>query len=150
MNEKMFDIVIVGGGPAGLTAGIYAARGGLKTLLLEKMGLGGQSVITDMIENYPGFPDGISGYELASKMQEQAKKFGLEVRLEEVLKIENNSSALHGKTIKTDENIYEASAVILATGANFKSLNIPVKKNFWEKGFLTAPRATDLSLKART
>ena len=76
-------------------------------MLLEKMGLGGQSVITELIENYPGFPEGISGFDLASKMQEQAKKFGLEIKLEEVLKIENNSNALDGKIIKTDENIYE-------------------------------------------
>jgi thioredoxin reductase (NADPH) len=134
MDEKLYDIIIVGGGPAGLTAGIYASRGGMRTLLLERMGCGGQAVITDWIENYPGFVEGISGFELASKMQEQAIKFGLEIKNEEVLKIENDSKSAGGKTIKTHENIYGATAVVIATGANFKHLKIPGEMNFIGKG----------------
>ena len=118
----------------GLTAAIYGARARVSTHVFETAFPGGQIVSASWVENYPGFPEGISGFDLASKMQEQAKKFGLEIRLEEVLKIENNSNALEGKTINTDENIYKASAVILATGANFKSLNVPGEKDFLGKG----------------
>jgi len=85
--NNIYDIIIIGGGPAGLTAGIYASRSKLKTLLIEKMGCGGQVVITDLIENYPGFPEGISGFELACKFEEQAKKFGLEIIIDEVTDI---------------------------------------------------------------
>lgn len=134
MNEKTYDIIIVGGGPAGLTAGIYASRGGMKTLLLEKMGCGGQAVITDFIENYPGFPEGIGGYELAAKMQEQAVKFGLEIAVEEVKSIENVSGSVGGKRVSTSENIYLSTAVVLAVGANFKHLDVPGEWEFTGKG----------------
>jgi thioredoxin reductase (NADPH) len=134
MNEKTYDIIVVGGGPAGLTAGLYAARGGMKALLIEKMGFGGQAVITDFIENYPGFPDGASGYELAAKMQEQAIKFGLETCIEEVKTIENLSGAVNGKKVTTSENTYLASAIVLSTGANFKHLNVPGEDSHIGKG----------------
>ena len=133
MANKTYDIVIVGGGPSGLTAGLYAARGGMKTLLLEKMGCGGQAVITDWIENYPGFPDGIGGFELASKMQEQAKKFGLEIGMEEVVKVENVSEGIFGKNVVTAENTYSATAVVVAAGANFKHLKVPGEMKYLGK-----------------
>jgi len=134
MQQNIYDIIIIGGGPAGLTAGIYAARDGLKALLLERMGCGGQAVITDWIENYPGFPEGINGFELAAKMQEQAKRFGLEIKTEEVVTIENISTALEGKVVNTTENTYKAAAIIIATGANFKPLQVPGEKDFIGKG----------------
>ena len=134
MTKKNYDIIIAGGGPSGLTAGLYASRGGMKVLLLERMGCGGQAVITDWIENYPGFTEGISGFDLASKMRGQAEKFGLEIKNEEVLKIENVAGILGGKTVKTPENEYAATAVVIAVGANFKHLGIPGEMNFIGKG----------------
>ena len=83
-----YDIIIVGAGPAGLTAGIYAGRARLKTLLLEKLIHGGQVMTTDLVENYPGFPEGISGFELSDRMRKQAERFGLEFRSGEVLELE--------------------------------------------------------------
>ena len=79
MNESFYDVVIIGGGPAGLTAGLYCARALLKTILIERMGCGGQAATADWIENYPAFHEGIAGYELTAKMEQQAKKFGLEI-----------------------------------------------------------------------
>ena len=76
----MYDIVILGAGPAGLTAAIYSARGGLKTLVVERQMAGGQIATTDLVENYPGFPDGIGGYELMELMKQQAVRFGAEIR----------------------------------------------------------------------
>ncbi len=134
MTETIYDIIIIGGGPAGLTAGLYASRGGMKTLLLERMGCGGQAVITDHIENYPGYKDGVSGFELASKMQEQAVKFGLEIRTKDVMKIENVSKSHGGKYIRTMENLYSSTAVIIAVGANFKYLKVPGETDFLGKG----------------
>jgi len=103
-------------------------------LLLERMGCGGQAVITDWIENYPGFSEGVGGFELASKMRAQAERFGLEVKTEEVFMIENGSNTLGGKTVITTEKTYKAAAVILATGANFKHLKVPGELDFIGKG----------------
>ena len=79
-GADVFDVVIVGAGPAGLTAAIYASRGRLKTAVLERNMAGGQIALTDLVENYPGFPEGISGFDLSQKMKEQAEKFGAEMR----------------------------------------------------------------------
>jgi thioredoxin reductase (NADPH) len=132
MQELAYDVIIVGGGPSGLTAGLYASRSRLKTLLLEKMGCGGQSVITDFIENYPGFPDGINGYELAAKFEEQAKKFGLETKMEEVTSIARAGS--EGFIVTTAEAQYSAGAVIAAVGARFKQLGVPGEELLRGKG----------------
>ena len=88
MAQMIYDLAIIGGGPAGLSAGIYGARAGLKTVILEKLSPGGQVVTTDIVENYPGFVEPISGYEIAEKMLEQATKFGVEIRSSEVASIE--------------------------------------------------------------
>ncbi len=85
--STMYDIIIVGGGPSGMTAGIYSGRGGYKTLIIEKLGTGGHMMLTDIIDNFPGFPDGITGYELQDKMHRQVKKFGVEIVYDEVVKI---------------------------------------------------------------
>ncbi|HEA47500.1 MAG TPA: FAD-binding protein [bacterium] len=114
---KDYDIIIIGGGPAGLTAGIYASRARMKTFLIEKLSLGGQAALTEIIENYPGFPQGIPGPELMRKMKEQAIKIGLEIISEEVIEIE-----VKKRVVKTKDREYKASAIIVASGTVGDSL----------------------------
>ena len=126
-----YDIIIVGAGPAGLTAGIYAGRARLKTLLLEKLIHGGQVMTTDLVENYPGFPEGISGFELSDQMRKQAERFGLEFRSGEVLALEPGPEyhllRLEGEELK-------AGAVVIASGAHYKRLGAPGEADFTGKG----------------
>ncbi|MFQ5900003.1 MAG: thioredoxin-disulfide reductase [Thermodesulfobacteriota bacterium] len=126
----MYDLIITGGGPAGLTAGIYAKRSLLKTLLLEKGIVGGQVNITDIIENYPGFPS-LSGTELVEKFQEHVDGLDLEVRQEDVLEIEDRGRE---KVLKTTGGDISASAVIIASGASPKGLGVPGEKEFRGRG----------------
>lgn len=125
------DLVIIGGGPAGLTAGLYAARAKLNVILIEKMAPGGQVLITDWVENYPGFPEGISGFDLIRKMTDQAKKFGLPIESGEVESIDTSDTV---KTIKTDGGSISARSVIIASGASPKKLGIPGEDVFYGKG----------------
>ena len=131
MSANIYDCIIIGGGPAGLTAGIYASRAKLKTLLIEKMGCGGNSAITDWIDNYPGFAEGINGFELASKFEAQARKFGLEIKYEEVEGILTRGKE---KTVVTSGGKYNAKALIVASGSQFKKVNIPGEAEFIGKG----------------
>jgi len=117
----MEDLVIIGAGPAGLTAGIYAARSYLRTILFEKVIIGGQILTTEFVENYPGFPEGISGFELADRMKRQAEKFGLEVRNQEVVQLE---FSLKKNIVVTDKQNLESKAIILACGATPRKLGI--------------------------
>lgn len=133
MSEaKLYDLIIVGGGPAGLTAGIYATRAKLNTILLERLNVGGLVATTDWVENYPGFPEGISGAELTKKMEEQALKFGLNI----IPFKEVNSADVKGKIkgIKVDEEQYKAKAVIIASGTEPKKLGIPGEEEFKGRG----------------
>ena len=115
----VYDIVIIGGGPAGLTAGIYVKRAMLNAVLLEKMGIGGQIIVTDKVENFPGFLE-ISGADLAAKFEEQARKFGLEMKgMAEVDSIEDKGNI---KIIKTTEGDIETKSVIIASGTTPKRL----------------------------
>ncbi|MDW7675205.1 MAG: thioredoxin-disulfide reductase [Bacillota bacterium] len=127
----MYDVVILGGGPAGLTAALYTARGGLKTIILEKAMPGGQAALTDVIENYPGFPDGISGPELMQKFMEQAMKVGAEFKTQEVLEVDLLSKV---KKLKTSSEEIEAKAVIIATGAQARKLGVPGEERFTGRG----------------
>jgi thioredoxin reductase (NADPH) len=123
-----YDIIIVGGGPAGLTAGIYASRARLKTLLLEKNITGGLAATTDKLENYPGFPDGISGMELLEKIKKQAERFGTEIKeFEEV----HGVRPIGGKIeVTSAREKYSAHSVIVATGSESKRLNVPGEEKF--------------------
>jgi thioredoxin reductase (NADPH) len=125
-----YDLVIIGAGPAGLTAGIYAARARMNVLLLEKAAPGGQILITDWIENYPGFPEGISGYDLSEKMKIQAESLGLKIESAEV-----HSLNLSGETkeIILNDRSLTAKSLIIASGASPRKLGIGEEK-FFGKG----------------
>ncbi|RJS89365.1 FAD-binding protein [Candidatus Bathyarchaeota archaeon] len=127
-----YDVIVIGGGPAGLTASIYTSRAGLRTLLLERDRLGGRALEADLIENYPGFPEGISGPELMGRFIDQARRFGAEMREGEAVV----SAILQGeeKMVTTRRDIYTAPAVILATGVERRRLRIPGEKEFRGKG----------------
>jgi len=117
----MYDLIIIGGGPAGLTAGLYASRARLNVLMLERLAPGGQVLNTDWVENYPGFPEGISGFELVDRMKAQSEKFGLQIANEEALDLELAGGT---KRVKTNKGLHEAKTVILACGATWKKLGI--------------------------
>lgn len=121
MTEEVYDVIILGGGPAGLTAGIYTARQGLRTLLMEGGKLGGRAMGPHRIDNFPGFPEGISGAELMERFIKQARRFGVEFRREMVLGL-NTVNDL--KTVITRKSIYQAKAAVIATGIQRKQLMV--------------------------
>jgi thioredoxin reductase (NADPH) len=126
-----YELIIVGAGPAGLTAGLYGARSGLKTLLLEKSMPGGQAALTEIIENYPGYPQGVNGSKLMMSFLEQALRFGMEFKSAEVTSV--NFNALE-KKVEAGSEMFTAKAVILATGGSPKFLSVPGEKEFHGKG----------------
>lgn len=121
METKIYDTAIIGGGPAGYSAALYAARAGLTAIVLEKFSPGGQMCETEIIDNYPGFHDGIDGFTLGFNMQQGAIRFGAETKTTEVLEVDLKSQI---KTIKTDSGEIKAKTVIIATGARHKHLGI--------------------------
>ena len=127
----MYDLIIIGGGPAGLTAGLYTARARLNVILLEMLAPGGQVLTTDMVENYPGFPDGVSGFELMDKMKTQAENFGLPIRNEEVVGLEIFKQT---KKVLTPKGPLETRSIILACGATWKKLGIEGESLLTGKG----------------
>lgn len=132
MSEEVYDIIIVGAGPAGLTAGIYASRHNNKTLILESNKIGGRALNAHWIENYPGFPEGISGADLMKLMQEQATKFGAEIRQETVIGISDLGDM---KLLSTRSGgFYQAKSLIIATGVNRKSLSVKGEGEFKGRG----------------
>jgi thioredoxin reductase (NADPH) len=127
----MYDLIIIGAGPAGLTAGLYAARAQLDTLLFERLAPGGQVLNTDWVENYPGFPEGISGFDLVDKMKTQAERFGLKIQNNEVVGLKLSQEK---KTVITHNGEMETKTLILACGATPKELGIEGEKPFIGKG----------------
>lgn len=126
-----YDVMIIGGGPAGLSAAIYSARGGLKTALFEKALIGGQINVTDEVENYPGFPESLSGYDLTERMRQQAERFRAEFIDAEVTAIGMEGLC---KIIETRENTYRTKSLIVCTGAHPRLLNVPGEERFTGKG----------------
>ncbi len=121
-NRDICDVIIVGGGPAGLTAALYTARADLHTVILERLSVGGQLAVTDRIENYPGFPEGVAGMEVSFAMLEQAQRFGAELQLAEVTGMDLTGAT---KRVQTSEGQFLARTVILATGTRSRLLNVP-------------------------
>lgn len=119
--EKMHDMIIVGGGPGGYTAALYAARAGLDVLLIERLSAGGQMNLTSQIDNYPGFPEGVDGFTLSMNMQQQAERFGAKTKYAEVLKLELDGKV---KLVQTNEGTYQAKTVVISTGANPRQLGV--------------------------
>ena len=129
--KQIYDMIVIGGGPAGYTAGLYAARAGLKVAVMEKLSPGGQMALTSQIDNYPGFEDGIDGFELGEKMQKQAHRFGAETIYTNV-----NSLQLSGemKEIHTDDGVFYSKTVALATGANPRELGVAKERELIGRG----------------
>jgi thioredoxin reductase (NADPH) len=126
--KENYDVIIIGGGPAGLTAGIYIKRAKLNALLIEKTVVGGQMLLADVIENYPGFLE-IKGFELAQKMEDQAKKFGLEIKFSEVKQVKSKE-----KKVFCEEESLTAKALIIASGAEPNKLNVKGEAELIGKG----------------
>jgi thioredoxin reductase (NADPH) len=131
VENPIYDLIIIGGGPAGLTAGLYAQRARLKCLLIEKLIPGGQVLTTDWVDNYPGFPEGVSGFELVEKMRSQAERFELPFINEEIVSL---SVSDRNKIITGTEHTYSAKTVIVASGAVHKKLGIPGEALLGGKG----------------
>ncbi|PNU20432.1 thioredoxin-disulfide reductase [Geothermobacter hydrogeniphilus] len=131
MSDKLYDVVIIGGGPAGLTAGLYSSRARLKTLLIEKMIMGGQVMTTTKVENYPGFPGGIDGPDLMIRFQEHCQEFGLETTTGDVTGLRLDGEQ---KVLTVDGEELRARAVIITTGAEPSKLDVPGEVEFTGRG----------------
>lgn len=127
----VYDVIIIGGGPAGLTAGIYTTRSLMKTLLLEKVAPGGLVVTTDKVENYPGFADGVNGYDLMDQMARQARNFGVEIVPEEAMAIHKRDDFFY---VKTSSNEYCAVSVIITSGTVYRKLGVEGESLFTGRG----------------
>ena len=131
MSEEVFDVIIMGGGPAGLTAAIYSARHKMKTLLLEGNRLGGKAMEAHWVENYPGYPEGITGPELMNKFIKQAEKFGTQVKIETVVGLADYDNI---KMVSTRQGFHQGKSVIIATGVSRKQLSVPGENEFKGRG----------------
>ncbi|MHB1361228.1 MAG: thioredoxin-disulfide reductase [Thermoleophilia bacterium] len=131
MSEK-YDVIIIGAGPAGLTAGLYTGRARLKTLILEKATAGGQAATTDLIENYPGFPEGVGGFQLTELMKQQALEFGAEIR--EITPVATIEADGDDRIVKTEDESFTASSIIIASGSEPRALGIPGEEELRGRG----------------
>ena len=128
---NVYDMIIIGGGPGGYTAALYGARAGLNVLILERLSAGGQMALTHNIDNYPGFDEGIDGFELGMKMQQQAQKFGAVTKLVEVEEVDLN---VRPKRVSTSEGVFFGKTVGLATGAEPRLLGLPMEQELTGRG----------------
>lgn len=147
MNQHIYDTVIIGGGPAGYTAALYAARAGLDTVVLEKLSAGGQMALSHQIDNYPGFEEGIDGFSLGEKMQQQAERFGAKTEYAEVTRIDLQAEP---KVLETSEGVFRGRTVIFSTGANPRELGIPGERELTGKGVAYCAACDGMFYKGKT
>ena len=145
--NRSYDMLIVGGGPGGYTAALYAARAGMRVAVLEKLSAGGQMALTHQIDNYPGFPEGIDGFELGMRMQQQAERFGAETAYVQVMEMDLQASP---KVIKTNEGAYYGKTVVLATGANPRKLGLPNEEELVGRGVAYCAACDGMFYKGKT
>ncbi len=131
VNKEIHDVVMVGAGPAALAAAVYTTREDIGTILFEKGVIGGLAAVTDWVDNYPGFPDGLAGLDLAENLRKQAERFGADIRLGEVLSVHDEGALKRLET--TDGDIY-AKAVLISTGSDYKKLGIPGEQEYYARG----------------
>ncbi|HBH87921.1 MAG TPA: thioredoxin-disulfide reductase [Syntrophaceae bacterium] len=135
MPEHVYDVIIIGGGPAGLTAGLYVSRAGLRGLCIEGESSISQITVTDLIENYPGIPEGINGFELIERFKKQALQFGLEMMSSDVTSVKQTKwDDIQGWKVTAGDRAYDALAVICATGAYWRKLGVPGEDAYTGKG----------------
>jgi len=146
-NNNTNNLIIIGSGPAGYTAAIYAARANLSPLVFTGLEPGGQLTTTTVIENFPGFPDGIQGSQLMMNMQKQAQKFGAEIKMESITKVDFTSEI---KKVWVNETEYKTKAIIIATGARYRTLELEKEKKFWGKGIHTCATCDGFFYKDKT
>ena len=129
--EHIYDMIVIGGGPGGYTAALYAARAGLDTLVLEKLSAGGQMALTQQIDNYPGFAEGVDGYTLGEEMQKGAERFGAKTELAEVLSVELEGAV---KRVETDMGSFLGRTVVFSTGADHRALGLADEQELVGRG----------------
>src|SRR5574344_52343 len=145
--QHIHDMIVVGGGPGGYTAALYAARAGLDTVVLEKLSAGGQMALTEQIDNYPGFEDGIDGFSLAEKMQKQAERFGVSSEYAEVLRMDLTAVP---KLLETSEGIFLGKTVVLATGADPRTLGVAGESELVGRGVAYCAACDGMFYKGKT
>ena len=129
--EKVYDVLVLGGGPAGYTAAMYAARAGLQVAVLERLAAGGQMALTHQVDNYPGFDEGVDGFDLGMRMQKGAERFGAETVYADVQSVKLNQEI---KELQTDQGTFYGRTVIVATGANPRKLGLPMEQELTGRG----------------
>ena len=146
-NNHVYDMLVVGGGPGGYTAALYAARAGLDTVVLEKLSAGGQMALTEQIDNYPGFENGIDGFSLAENMQKQAERFGARSEYAEVLRMDLTAVP---KLVETSEGIFRGKTVVLATGADPRTLGVAGETELLGRGVAYCAACDGMFYKGKT
>ena len=147
MKAAVYDMLIIGGGPGGYTAALYAARAGLSAVVLEKLSAGGQMAQSHRIDNYPGFPEGIDGFELAERMQQQAERFGAKSEYAEVYSLDLKADP---KKADTSEGVFYGRTVVLATGAGPRELGIPRERDLTGRGVAYCAACDGMFFKGKT
>lgn len=144
---KTYDVLVVGGGPGGYTAALYAARSGLSVAVLEKLSAGGQMATTSMIDNYPGFPDGVDGFDLGQQMEQQAQKYGAETIYGEATEVDLHAEP---KIVRSSEGDFSGRTVILATGAYPRELGLPEEQELRGRGVAYCATCDGMMFRGKT